>query len=76
MIEHAPTRWPNAGCMIQDMEQAFDSIEWPYLFATLASYGLDGNFLQLVKLLYTNPNARVKTGTLLSEAIPICRGTR
>ena len=76
VMEHAPARWPNAGCLVLDMERAFDSIEWPYLFATLASYGLDGNFLHSVKLLCTNPSARVKTGALLSEAIPINRGTR
>ena len=32
-----------------DFEKAFDSIEYPFLFATLKSYGFDTDFIQWVR---------------------------
>ena len=41
-------------------EKAFDSIEWAFLFRTLAKFNLGCDFQQWVKLLYTSPVASVK----------------
>ena len=76
VMEYAPQMWPRAGCLVLDLEKAFDSLEWPYLFNILQHYKLGAYYLQLVSLLYTAPQARVKTGNLVSDPITIHRGTR
>lgn len=37
--------------------KAFDSVEWPYLWATLEDFGFGQHFIQWVKLLYHAPTA-------------------
>ena len=50
-----------------DLEKAFDSLEWGFLYATMEKFGLRGGFLNWTKLLYTSPVARVKTGGVISD---------
>ena len=33
-----------------DFEKAFDSIEWPFLFKTLKSFGVGENFIKWINL--------------------------
>ena len=59
-----------------DTEKAFDRIEWEYLFDVLGRFGLGGEFLKWIKILYNSPQACIVTnGTQLSP-FPLCRGTR
>ena len=74
--EYAQERWPRSGCLVLDLEKAFDSVEWPYLFYTLHQYGLGSEIIQLIELLYTRPKVRIKTNGMMSEPIEIFRGTR
>ncbi|KAJ1136101.1 hypothetical protein NDU88_002519 [Pleurodeles waltl] len=59
-----------------DIEKAFDTLEWDFLFATMQLLGLGPKFINWVRILYTAPQARVKTGGVVSDAFSICRGTR
>ena len=42
-----------------DQEKAFDSVDWPFLFATLAKTGSGDNFMRWVRLLYTDVRSSV-----------------
>ena len=53
--------------MAVDIEKAFDSLEWEFLYAVLERFGMGGGFLKWTRLLYTNPTARVKVGGIISE---------
>ena len=59
-----------------DAEKAFDCVEFPYLYAVLEKFGLGTRFISWIKLLYSNPTARVLTNQTMSETINLHRGTR
>ena len=43
-----------AALLSLDQEKTFDLVDWRFLFATLAKMGVGDNFIQWVKLLYTD----------------------
>lgn len=55
--------------------QAFNSLEWPYLFEVLVRHSQGHYFLRLVEILFTNLMARAKISRLISNPIPVHRGT-
>ncbi|KAM4706987.1 17-beta-hydroxysteroid dehydrogenase type 3 [Discoglossus pictus] len=59
-----------------DLEKAFDSIEWPFLHATLMKFGLVGNFVNVIKSFYNNPTANISIPGEDQTLINIRRGTR
>ena len=42
-----------------DAEKAFDKIQYPFLFKTLQSIGIDGTFLNFIKTIYEKPIANI-----------------
>ena len=42
-----------------DQEKAFDRVDWPFLFATLAKMGSGDNFIQWARFLYTDVHSSV-----------------
>lgn len=59
-----------------DAEKAFDHVEWPFLFLVLEKFGLNSNFINVIKHLYTDSIASVNTNGLMSEGFPARRGCR
>lgn len=59
-----------------DATKAFDSLEWPYLFKILEHMGFGPLILKWIKLLYTDPQARIRVNGLISDPFLITRGTR
>ncbi|KAJ1155329.1 hypothetical protein NDU88_008059 [Pleurodeles waltl] len=62
--------------LLLDFEKAFDTVDWSFLDHVLLKNGLGPKFRRLVKLLYSNPTARVQVNGVVSDAFPIGRGTR
>ncbi len=62
--------------MFVDFEKAFDSIEWPFLFKVLHKFKFGNNFMQWIKILYTEPCAFVKNNGHFSEEFTLSRGVR
>ncbi|KAJ1154858.1 hypothetical protein NDU88_007601 [Pleurodeles waltl] len=50
-----------------DTEQAFDSLNFEYVWQVLEKMGLGHNFIKWVKLVYTNPGMRVRKGHAKSQ---------
>lgn len=42
-----------------DQEKAFDRVDWPFLFGTLAKMGFGDNFIRWVKFFYTDVRSSV-----------------
>ena len=59
-----------------DAKQAFDQIEWRYMFATLKKFGFGDKFMTLLKMLYACPKSTVLTNHDRSPPFLLQRGTR
>uniref|UniRef100_A0A669EFQ1 Reverse transcriptase domain-containing protein n=1 Tax=Oreochromis niloticus TaxID=8128 RepID=A0A669EFQ1_ORENI len=70
------TNPPNSAVISLDAQQAFDQIEWKYLFATLEKFGFGSNFTTLVRMLYARPRSSVLTNFDRSHPFLLHRGTR
>lgn len=59
-----------------DAEKVFDRVAWDYMFVTLTHLGIGEQFQSKLKLLYSDPQARVKVNGHLSNAFHIFNSTR
>ena len=59
-----------------DFEKAFDSIEHPFLFAVLKSFGLGADFIQWIRTFFNNPESCVMNNGNSTGYFPLERGTR
>ncbi|KAJ1214721.1 hypothetical protein NDU88_002339 [Pleurodeles waltl] len=76
LMESAASMEPGSAVLAIDIEKAFDSLEWDYLYMVLAHMGLGEGFIKWTKLLYADPKARVRTGTFISARYSVGRCTR
>lgn len=76
-ILYSPETRPTAEVLLSlDAHKAFDRIEYEYLFATLERFGFGSVFCSWIKILYSSPQASVRTNKIISNYFPIGRGTR
>lgn len=59
-----------------DVEKAFDCVEWDYLFYTLQRFGFGQQFIRWIRLLYSSPQASVRTNNNYSSYFSQNRSTR
>lgn len=58
-----------------DIEKAFDTVEWPFLWEVLRRMGFPLVFILWLQELFRNPMSAVKLGEWLSAPFPIYLGT-
>lgn len=59
-----------------DLQKAFDTVTWPYLFTVLRKWGFGPDFITTISSLYSSPKACIKIQGHLSEEFSILQGTR
>ena len=69
-------RWPNPVCLALVLEQVFATIRCEYIWEILHRFSIPGKLIDWIRLLYTDPTARVKTGGYISTPYDIQKGTR
>ena len=68
----------NVPCILLDLDQekAFDRVNHKFLAKALAHFGFKQNFIEWVKILYTNVSSCVLVNNFVSSPIRITRGVR
>lgn len=56
-----------------DAEKPFDQVEWLYLFSVMEKLKIGDKFITWIKLLYSNPSARILTNRTLSSQFVLGR---
>ena len=73
--EYDPTAISGAMIFL-DFEKAFDSVEWEWMFATLAARGLPASFIHMVRMMYNSPCASVIVNGFRATPFTTGRGVR
>ena len=59
-----------------DAEKAFDKIQYPFRMKTLQKMGIEGTYLNIVKVIYDKPTANIILNGEKLKASPLRSGTR
>ena len=70
------TKLPHSAVISLDAQQAFDQVEWRYMFAALDKFGFGPKFMNILKMLYASPQSSVLTNHERSPPFQLHRGTR
>ena len=57
-------------------EKAFDKIQNPFMIKTLQKAGLEGTYLNIIKVIYDKPIAYIILNGEKSKAFPLKSGTK
>ena len=57
-------------------KKTFDKIQHPFMIKTLQKMGIEGTYLNIVKLIYDKPTANIILNGLRMKAVPLRSGTR
>ena len=59
-----------------DEEKVFDKIQLPFMIKTLSNLGIEGAFLNIIKVIYERPTANIILNGQKLRAFPLSSGTR
>jgi len=59
-----------------DAEKAFDKIQHPFMIKTLQKAGIEGTYLNIIKVIYDKPTADIILNGEKLKAFPLKSGTR
>ena len=59
-----------------DAEKAFDKIQHPFMIKTLQKTGIEGTYLNIVKVIYDKPTTNIILNDEKLKALPLRSGTR
>ena len=59
-----------------DAEKAFDKIQHPFMIKTLQKVGIEGTFLNIIKVIYDKPTAHIVLNGEKLKPFPLRSGTR
>ena len=65
-----------AAFIFLDQEKAFDRVNHNFLYKTMEAFGIGKQFIDWVRVLYSNATTRININGHLSENIPLRRGVR
>lgn len=64
---------PRSGILLSlDLQKAFDTVSWPYIFAVLEQWGFGPHFTNTLKALNSLPSAQMHLQGCYSDPLPYC----
>ena len=63
IIHHINSKDKNHMIISIDVEKAFDKIQHPFLIKTLSKVGIEGAFLNIIKVIYKRPTTNIMDKT-------------
>ena len=60
----------------RDAEKAFDKIQHPFMIKTLQKVGIEGTYLNIIKVIYDKPTVNIILNGEKLKALPPRSGTR
>ena len=57
-------------------EKAFDNVQHPFVIKTLSKVGVEGAFLNIIKVIHDKPTANIILNGQKLKAFPLRSGTR
>ncbi len=76
LLDYAENVEDGAIILFLDFFKAFDTVEHKFLFKTIALFGFGNNFLNIVKMFYTDISSSVILNTSTTKRFNINRGVR
>jgi len=76
VIDYVNQKQIFCGILSLDQQKAFDRVDHSFMFACLEKYGFGKNFLQWVKILYTDVSSSVIVNQYISEPFSVTRSVR
>ena len=59
-----------------DAEKSFDKIQHPFMIKTLQKVGIEGTYLNIIKVIYVKPTANIALNGEKLKPFPLRSGTR
>ena len=76
LIDLANKEDDTAAFIFLDQEKAFDRVNHDFLFKTMHSFGFGNNFIECIKVIYSNASSVLNINGFFSEKISLKRGVR
>ena len=76
LIEIANKNDETAAFIFLDQEKAFDRVNHDFLFKTMSAFGIGDNFINWIRIIYSNAKSVLNINGFFSELIPLNRGVR
>ena len=76
LIDLANKQDDTAAFIFLDQEKAFDRVNHKFLFKTMRGFGIGQNFINWIKMIYSNATSVLNINGFFSERIPLKRGIR
>ena len=76
IVDHADKENLDGMLFAADIEKAFDSLEHNFLFATLAKFVFDPDFIKWIKVLFFAAKSCVMNNRLSTGYFNLCPGTK
>ena len=76
IIDYANFKNIPGAVLLIDLQKAFDSLNWFFIFAMLRNYGFGDFFINLIRIIYKQPKCCIINNYFLSSYFDIKRGKR
>lgn len=76
LVDHIKNSNTESVVISLDVEKAFDSVRWEYLYLTLKRFGFNDQIIGCLKSLYCSPSGRIKINENLSQPVLLERRCR